>query len=99
MSHGQAHGHSAKAPIPDITQVLFDLSGYCSIVAGASIGIGLTFAEALAHRGSDVVLVSRNAEHLEEAAAKVRAIGHRVATVATDVADDAAPERIVEAAD
>lgn len=87
-----------QAPIPDITRDLFDLSGYCSIVTGASAGIGLVMAEALARRGSDLVLVGRNAEHLEAAAAKLQGIGRRVATVAIDVADDAAPARIVEAA-
>ncbi len=87
-----------KAPIPDISRDLFDLTGYCSIVTGASVGIGLKIAEALAYRGSDLVLVSRNAERLEEAAGKVRAIGRRAVAVAADVADDDAPERIVEAA-
>jgi hypothetical protein len=42
-----------KAPIPDISKDLFDLTGYCSIVTGASAGIGLKIAEALAYRGSD----------------------------------------------
>jgi NAD(P)-dependent dehydrogenase (short-subunit alcohol dehydrogenase family) len=87
-----------KAPIPDISRDLFDLTGYCSIVTGASVGIGLKIAEALAYGGSDLVLVSRNAERLEEAAGKVRAIGRRAVAVAADVADDDAPERIVEAA-
>ena len=87
-----------KAPIPDISKDLFDLTGYCSIVTGASAGIGRGIAEAMAYRGSDLVLVSRSAEHLEEAAAKVRAIGRRVVTVAADVADHDAPERIVQAA-
>ncbi|HRI14557.1 MAG TPA: SDR family oxidoreductase [Verrucomicrobiota bacterium] len=87
-----------KAPIPDITKDMFDLTGYCTIVTGASMGIGLSMAEALAHRGSDLVLVSRNAERLAEAAAKVRALGRRVVVVAADVTDDDAPKRIVEAA-
>ena len=38
------------------------------------MGIGFNIAEALAYKGSDLVLVSRNAERLEEAAGKVRAI-------------------------
>jgi len=87
-----------KAPIPDISRDMFDLTGYCSIVTGASVGIGLNIAEALAYRGSDLVLVSRNAKRPEEAAGKVRAIGRRAVAVAADVADDDAPERIVEAA-
>jgi 3-oxoacyl-[acyl-carrier protein] reductase len=44
---------SMKAPIPDISQVLFDLTEYCSIVTGASLGIGLKIAEALAYNGND----------------------------------------------
>jgi 3-oxoacyl-[acyl-carrier protein] reductase len=87
-----------KAPIPDISRDLFDLTGYCSIVTGASVGIGLKIAEALAYRGSELVLVSRNAERLEKAAERVRAIGRRAVAVAGDVVDQKTPERIVEAA-
>jgi NAD(P)-dependent dehydrogenase (short-subunit alcohol dehydrogenase family) len=87
-----------KAPIPDISRDLFDLTGYCSIVTGASVGIGLGIAEALAYRGSAGELVSRNARRLEEAAEKVRTISRRAAAVATDVSADDAPARIVEAA-
>lgn len=87
-----------KALVPDISKDLFDLTGYCSIVTGASAGIGLCLAEALARKGSDIVLVSRNAEHLEEAAGKVRALGRKAATVAVDVAAGNAPGRIVKAA-
>ena len=42
-------------PVPDISRSLFDLSGYCSIVTGASQGIGLALAKALAYAGSDLV--------------------------------------------
>jgi 3-oxoacyl-[acyl-carrier protein] reductase len=44
---------SMKAPIPDISQVLFNLTEYCSIVTGASLGIGLKIAEALAYNVND----------------------------------------------
>ena len=67
-------------------------------MTGAGVGIGLNIAEALAYRGSDLVLVSRNAERLEEAAGKVRAIGRRAVALPLDVGADDAPERIVEAA-
>ena len=82
---------SVKAPIPDISRDLFDLTGYCSIVTGASVGIGLNIAEALAYRGSDLVLVSRNAERLEEAAGKVWAIGRRAVAISADVARTTTP--------
>ncbi|MGB9277793.1 MAG: SDR family oxidoreductase [Terrimicrobiaceae bacterium] len=94
----QIHSAFHESPIPDISRDLFDLTGYCSIVTGASVGIGLNIAEALAYRGSDLVLVSRNAERLEEAAGKVRAIGRRAVALPLDVGADDAPERIVEAA-
>ncbi len=87
-----------KAPFPDLTKDLFDLTGRCSIVTGASVGIGLSMAEALAGRGSDLVLASRSVEPLEAAAEKIRALGRKVATVAVDVAADDAPQRLVDAA-
>ena len=84
--------------VPDISRNLFDLSGYCSIVTGASQGIGLALAEALAYAGSDLVLTGRNAEHLKIGAGKIEAIGRKVATVACDVVADDAPDRLVKAA-
>ena len=87
-----------KHRYPTFPETSSTLTGYCSIVTGASVGIGLSIAEALAYRGSDIVLVSRNAQRLEEAAEKVRSIGRRAAAVATDVSADDAPARIVEAA-
>ena len=42
--------------------------------------------------------VARHAEALDGAAHRIRAIGHRVATVVADVGDDDAPARIVKAA-
>ena len=46
-------------PIPDVFTNLFDLNGFCSIVTGAGKEIGLTLSRALAHHGSDLVLVGR----------------------------------------
>src|SRR5262249_18532409 len=85
-------------PVPDISQNLFNLSGYCSIVTGAGKGIGLTLAEALAYAGSDVVLTERNAEHLKARAGKIEGIGRKVTTVACDVTADDTPDRLVKAA-
>ena len=38
---------------------LFDLTGRVAIVTGASRGLGLTFARALARAGADLVITSR----------------------------------------
>ncbi|GAA4707967.1 SDR family oxidoreductase [Pseudonocardia yuanmonensis] len=52
---------------------LHDLAGRAAIVTGASRGIGLATAAALRARGADVVLTSRRAESVQEAAAGLNA--------------------------
>lgn len=73
-------------------------SGKVAIVTGASSGIGLACAQAFARRGTQVALVARTKERLEEAA---REIGEaRAAAFPLDVTDRAAvaglPARVVE---
>jgi len=61
--------------------------GPWALVAGASEGLGAAFAEALAARGLDVVLVARRAAALEELAARLRAAhGVAVRVAAFDLA-------------
>lgn len=59
-----------------------------AVVAGASEGLGEAFAEALAARGSPLVLLARRADRLEAVAARLREV-HRieVRTVCCDLAD------------
>ena len=85
-------------PVPDVSKNLFDLNGFCSIVTGAGKGIGLTLSQALAHDGSDLVLVGRSTGELEAAADTIRAIGRKARTVVTDVTAEKAPEMIVNTA-
>ena len=77
---------------------LFRLDGKVAIVTGASSGLGVAFARALAEAGADVVLGARRVDRLEEVADSVRATGRRVHTVATDVADPAQCQALVDAA-
>lgn len=64
----------------------FRLDGKRALVVGASRGIGLAIAEALARAGAETLLASRNLPALEEAAARLRAEGCRAEALELDVA-------------
>jgi NAD(P)-dependent dehydrogenase (short-subunit alcohol dehydrogenase family) len=65
-----------------------DLTGRTALVTGASRGIGLATAQALAAAGASVVLTSRRQEAADEAAAQVTGTAVGVGAHATD--EDAA---------
>jgi NAD(P)-dependent dehydrogenase (short-subunit alcohol dehydrogenase family) len=64
------------------------LAGRLVLITGASRGIGLESARALAERGARLVLVAREAAALKEASASLAGDGHR--WLAFDVSDEAA---------
>ena len=66
---------------------LFRLDDKVAVVTGASSGLGVGFAEALAQAGADVVLGARRAEGLARTASLVESIGRRASVLPTDVAD------------
>ncbi len=73
--------------------------GTRAIVTGASWGIGETFAQALAARGADVLLVARNEGRLQAVAADLREqFNVRVEVVTVDLADPDGPRQLCEAA-
>jgi NAD(P)-dependent dehydrogenase (short-subunit alcohol dehydrogenase family) len=74
----------------------FRLDGRVAIVTGASSGLGVAFAQALAEAGADVALGARRVDRLEETKALVEAQGRRALTVGTDVADPEDCRRLVE---
>ena len=53
-------------------QQLFDLTGQVALVTGGSRGLGLQMAHALGEAGAKIMLSSRKAADLEEAAAADR---------------------------
>ena len=73
----------------------FRLDGKRALVTGASSGIGLASAAALAQAGAEVALVARRAGELDEAAQAIRAIGGRAAAHPLDVTDLAATAALV----
>lgn len=75
----------------------FRLEGKVAIVTGASSGLGVAFAQALAEAGADVSLGARRADRLAETGALVQKAGRRALAVATDVADPESCQALVEA--
>ena len=75
----------------------FDLSGKRALVTGASSGIGLAAAAALAEHGAEVTLAARRTDKLEEIASQMAAEGWTAKVLALDVADIIATRQAVEA--
>jgi len=74
------------------------LEGRTAIVTGAGSGIGRAGALAMAREGARVVSADRDEAAGEATAQAIREAGGEALAVATDVGDDAAQERLVDAA-
>jgi NAD(P)-dependent dehydrogenase (short-subunit alcohol dehydrogenase family) len=75
----------------------FKLDGKVAIVTGASSGLGVDFAKALAEAGADVALGARRVDRLEETRAMVESLGRRAIAVECDVTEPDDCTRLVEA--
>ena len=73
------------------------LRGKVAVVTGASRGIGKAVAQALLQEGCSVAICSRNAERLEMTVTELSATGP-VFGVSTDVTDEKAVQRFIDAA-
>jgi len=63
----------------------FDLTGKVALVTGASSGLGVQFAKALANQGAKVVLAARRLEKLEAVKKELVAMGAECMVVKCDV--------------
>ena len=77
----------------------FDLTGRRALVTGASRGIGLAIAAALAQRGASVAITGRKADNLHAAAEQLRAAGADVHPLVCHQGDPAAISQLFEQLD
>lgn len=74
------------------------LVGRNAILTGASRGIGVHVARALAREGVNLALAARSADALEEVRTEVTGLGVKAVAIPTDVSDRAQLEALVERA-
>jgi gluconate 5-dehydrogenase len=76
---------------------LFSLKGHVGLVTGASSGLGVECAHALALAGADVALAARRSERVEQLSLELaRLYGVRAIGVQTDVTDDTDLDRLMK---
>jgi 3-oxoacyl-[acyl-carrier protein] reductase len=78
---------------------LFSLTGRVALVTGASSGLGLQFARALADNGAAVALVARRADRLAALQAEIEGLGGHALALEADVTDRAGMARAFDAAE
>lgn len=78
---------------------MFNLKGRVALVTGASSGLGVQFAKALADNGAAVALVARRADRLRSLKDEIEGKGGRAVAIEADVTDHAAVARAFDAAE
>ena len=73
-----------------------DLRNRTALVTGASRGLGVHIARALAAEGMNLILAARSAEGLDRVAQELRAMGCKVLCILTDLADRESIEALAE---
>ena len=77
-------------------QQLFDLRGKTALITGGSRGLGLHMARALGEAGATLMLSSRKAHDLEQAAAELKTDGIDARWIAADCAQDTEIKRLAD---
>lgn len=76
----------------------YDLNGKTALVTGASRGLGLYMARALARAGADLVVTSRSQERLAEVQHEIIGMGRKCVPLLLDVCDYDSIQRMADAA-
>lgn len=77
----------------------FDLTGRVALVTGASSGLGVQFAKALARQGANVALLARRVDLLKKVAEEIEALGVEALVVPCDLSDFSSIPAAVEQVD
>jgi short-subunit dehydrogenase len=67
-----------------------------ALITGASTGIGAVYADRLAKRGYDLILVARSQEKLSEVAARLKPTGRRIETFPADLTKKEDVQRVAQ---
>ena len=67
-----------------------------ALITGASTGIGAVYADRLAQRGYDLILVARNQKSLSEVASRLESTGRSIQTMTADLTKKEDVERVAE---
>ncbi len=77
----------------------FDLTGQVAIVTGASGGLGVQMAKALANQGANIVVMARRQEKIDEVAAEIHdEFGVETAAIRIDITDTEVVEDAIKQA-
>ena len=74
---------------------LFSLKGKAALVTGASSGLGVQFATALAREGADVALVARRIDRLNKVKSEVEKLGVKAVAFQCDVTNIEEVKKVV----
>ena len=67
-----------------------------ALITGASTGIGAVYADRLAKRGYDLILVARSEEKLSEVAERLKFTGRKIETMAADLTKKEDVQRVAD---
>lgn len=72
------------------------MTGRVAVVTGASSGLGVQMAKALAAQGADIAILARRKEKLEKVAEEIRTLGVKCLPIQCDVTDTEAVRKAAE---